>query len=87
MKNDEVLYHQVSSFFPEGRTKEVLQERAVEGGVYCLPWRYNVVQYYPVNVIHDNERHHRTFCRVHFPWTRRIGMFPFIRLEVHLWFV
>ena len=37
MKNDGVLYHQVSSFSPEGWTKVVLQERAVVGSVYHLP--------------------------------------------------
>ena len=43
MKNDGVLYHQVSSFSPEHWTKVVVQERAAVGIVYCLPWRYRVV--------------------------------------------
>ena len=43
MKNDRVLYHQVSSFSPERWTKVVLQERAVVCSVYSLPWRYSVV--------------------------------------------
>ena len=41
MKNDGVLYHQVSSFSPERWTKKVLQERAVAGSVYRLSWRYS----------------------------------------------
>ena len=37
MKNDGVLYHQVSSFSPERWTKMVLQERAVVSSEYhCL---------------------------------------------------
>ena len=35
MKNDGVLYQQVSSFSPEYWTKVVLQEGAVVGGVYA----------------------------------------------------
>ena len=50
MKNDGVLYHQVSSFSPERWTVVLLQERAVVGSVY------------PINVIHHNEHHlHSTF--------------------------
>ena len=64
MKNDGVLYHQVSSFSRERWTKE---ERAIIGSVYHLPWMYSVVQYYPINVIRHNEhRLHITLCRVHF---------------------
>ena len=63
MKNDGVLYHQVSSFSPKRWTKVVLQERIVVGRVYHLPWRYSVVQYYPFNVICHNEHHlHSTLC-------------------------
>ena len=50
MKNNGVLYHEVSWFSPEHWKKVVLQEPAVVGRVYCLPWRYSVVQYYPINV-------------------------------------
>ena len=49
MKND-VLYHKVSSFSPERWTKVVLQERAEVCRLYRLPWRYSVMQYYPINV-------------------------------------
>ena len=52
MKDDGALYHQVSSFSPECWMKVVLQEHAVVGSVYCLPWRYSMVQYYPIVVIH-----------------------------------
>ena len=81
MKNDRVLYHQVSSFCPERSTKVVLQERAVLDSVYRLPWRYGVVQNYPIIVIRHNEHHlHSTLCRTHFLWTKRTGMLPFIWL-------
>ena len=57
-----------------GRKME-LQGRAVVGRVYHLPWRYSVVQYYPVNVIRHNEHHlHNTLCRAQFLWRRRIGV-------------
>ena len=36
MKNDGVLYHQVSSFSPKRWTNVVLQERAVVASVYRL---------------------------------------------------
>ena len=57
MRNDGVLYHQVSSFSPERWTKVVLQERAVVGSVYSLPWRYSVVQCYSIIVLRHNEYH------------------------------
>ncbi|KAJ4438066.1 hypothetical protein ANN_14005 [Periplaneta americana] len=57
MKNDGILYHQVSSFSPEDWTKVVLQEPAVVVRVCRLLWRYSVVQYYPINVIRHNEQH------------------------------
>ena len=57
MKNDVVLYHQVSSFSPERWTKKVVQESAVIVSVYRLPWRYSVVQYYLIIVIRHNEHH------------------------------
>ena len=64
MKNDGVLYHQVSSTSVEQWTKVVLQERAVEGRFYCLSWRYSVVQYYTINIICHNEHQlHNTLCR------------------------
>ena len=52
MKNDGVLYHQMSSFSPERWAKVVLQEGAVVGSIYRLPLRYSMVQYYSINVIH-----------------------------------
>ena len=58
MKNDGVLYHQVSSFSPECWMKVVLQEHAALGSIYHLPWRYSMVQYYAISVI----------CRVRFIW-------------------
>ena len=74
MKNDGVLYRQVVVFSPEHWTEVVLQEHAVLGRVYRLPWRYSVVQYYLINAICHNEHHlHSTLCRAHFLWTRRIG--------------
>ena len=61
--------------FPSDGRKMVLQGRAVVGRVYHLPWRYSVVQYYPVNVIRHNEHHlHNTLCRAQFLWRRRIGV-------------
>ena len=87
-KNDGVLYHQVSLFSPEHWTKVVLKEWAVVGNVYHLPWRYNAVQYYPINVICHNKHHfHSTLCRAHFLWMRRTGMFPFIWLAFQIWFI
>ena len=50
MKNDVVPYHQVSSITPERRTKVVIQERAVVVSVCRLPWRYSVVQNYPIEM-------------------------------------
>ena len=79
MKNDGVLYHQVLSFSPERWTKVALQEHAVVGSDYRLPWRYSVVQYYPISAICHIEHHlHSTLCRAHFLWTRITGMLPFI---------
>ena len=77
MKNDGVSYHQVSSFSPEHWKKVVLQEHAVVGNIYCLPWRYSVVQYYPINVICHNDHHlHRTLFRVHsFDWRFKFGSY------------
>ena len=77
MKNDRVLYHQVSSFCPERSTKVVLQERAVLDSVYRLPWRYGVVQNYPIIVIRHNEHHlHSTLCRtLPFIWLAFQGRF------------
>ena len=76
MKNDGVLYHQVSSFSPERWTKVVVQELAVVGSIYRLPWSYSVVRHYPIYVIRHNEHHlHSTLCRAHFLWTRRTGCF------------
>ena len=37
MKNDEILYHLVSSFSPDRWMKVILQERAAIGSVYRLP--------------------------------------------------
>ena len=54
MKNDGVLYYQLSS--PERWTKVVLQERAVVSRVYRLPWSYSVVQYYPINNVRQNKK-------------------------------
>ena len=88
MKNDGVLYLQVLSVSPEFWTKVVLQKLAVVGSIYYLPWRYSMVQYYPINVICPNEHHHHsTLCRVHFLWTRRTRMLPFIWLAFQLWFI
>ena len=71
MKNDGVLYHQVLSFSPERWTKVVLQECAVVSSVYCLPWRYSMVQFYLIIVICHSEHHlHSTLCRAHFLWIR-----------------
>ena len=71
MKNDGILYHQVSSFSPEHRTNVVLQERGIVGSVYSLPWRYSLVQYYLINVIRLNERYlHSTLCRENFFFRR-----------------
>ena len=42
MKNDGVLYHQMSLFSLELWTRVVLQERAVVGSVYCVPWRFSI---------------------------------------------
>ena len=54
----------MSSFSPERWTNVVLLNRTVEGSVYGLPWRYSVVQYYPITVIIDNENHlDRTLCK------------------------
>ena len=79
MNNDEVLYHQVLSFSPECWKKVVLQVHTVVGSIYHMPWKYCVVQYYPIGVIHRNEHHlHSTLCRAHFLWMRRTGMLPFI---------
>ena len=76
MKNDGVLYHQVPSFSPEYRTKVVLQEFAVVRSVYCLPWRYSMLQYYLINVICHNEHHfHSTLCRLCQLW--HISFLPF----------
>ena len=55
-------------------------ERAVVVSVYLLICRYSMVQYYPINVIRHNEHHQSTLGRVHFLWTRRTGMLPFIWL-------
>ena len=78
MNNDEVLYYEVSSFSPDRCTKVVLQEHAVVGRVYRLPWRYSVVHYCPINVILHNEHHlHSTLCRAHFLRMRRTEMLPF----------
>ena len=49
--SDGVLYHQESSLSPDCWMKVVLQECAVVDSIYHLPWRYNMVQYYPINVI------------------------------------
>ena len=88
MKNDGVLYHQVSSFAPERWTKVMMKEHAVVGSVYRLPWRYCLLQYYPNNVIRHNKHHLRSiFCRAHFISTRRTGMVLFIRLGFKVWFV
>ena len=76
------------SFSPERWTKVVLQELATVGDVYPLPWRYSVVQYYPINVLgHNKHRIHSTLCRAHFRWTRRTGMLSFIWLAFQVWFV
>ena len=81
-KNDGVPYHQMSSFSPEHITKVELQERAIVSSIYCLLWRYSVMQYYLINVIHHNKHHlHSTLCRAHFLCTRRTGMLPFISLR------
>ena len=57
MKNDGVLYHQVSSFSSEHWTKVVLLELAVLSSIYSLPRRYSVVQHYLISVICHNEYH------------------------------
>ena len=78
----------MSPFSHEGWTKLVIQERAIVGRVYHLPWRYSVVQYYPFNVIRHNEHHlHSTLCRYHYLWTRRTWILPFIWLAFQVWFV
>ena len=71
-------------FSPEHWMKVVLQECAVVGSIYHLPWRYSVVQYYPINIIYHIEHH--LHSRVHFLWTRRTGMLPFIWLVFQVWF-
>ena len=70
-----------SSFSPAG-TQIIVQERAVVGSVYRLPWRYSLVQYYPqCHTLRHNEHHlHNTLCRAHFLWTTRTRMLPFIWL-------
>ena len=78
MKNDGFLNHQVSSFSPEHWTKVLLQECAVVGRVYHLPWRSSVVEYYPITAIRYNEHHlHSTLYMADFLWTRRTEMLPF----------
>ena len=47
MKDDEVMYHQVSSFSPELWAKVMLRGCAVVSSVCRQPWRYSVVHYYP----------------------------------------
>ena len=76
-----------SVVFSKRWTEVVLQERAVLGSVYRLPWRYSLVQYYPTNVMRHNEHLLGTLCRSHFLWTRRTGMLPFIWLTFQVWFL
>ena len=66
MMNDGIMCHQVSTFCLELWTKVLLQERAVVGSVYRLPWGYSVMQCYPINCMWHNEHLHSTLCRAHF---------------------
>ena len=79
MKNDGVLYHQVSLFSPECWSKVVLQKLAVVGSVYHLPWRYSMV--------HQCHMPQWTSPSQHFLWMRGIGMLPFIWSTFQVWFV
>ena len=61
MKNDGVLYHQVSSFSPE-------KESAVVGRVNSQPWRTitSSMSYATMNIT--------ILWRAHFLWKRRTGI-------------
>ena len=73
MKNDGVLYHQMSMFSLELWTKVVLQERAVVGSVYRVPWRFSIT---PLIFIRHTENHlHGTMCRAHYLGRGEPGLF------------
>ena len=84
MKNDEILCHQTSPFYPERWTKVVLQERAVVCSVYRLPWRCSItpsMSYATMNITFTT---HCVGCTFFGEENR---MLPFIWLAVQVWLV
>ena len=76
MKNDGVLYHQVL-FFSLSTDKGGAAVMCISRQHFSLPWKYSVVQYFPINIVCHNKHHlHCILCRARFLWTRRTRILP-----------